>query len=1112
MSAAAPAGALIQTFNTHLMDDATITALRTARETELRFVMDAIARGRRMPGLPQHVAIYGPRGFGKSFLARMVEIEVERIPRDAGPPVEFVLLPEEQVNLARNPHGLLEYITNKLAERRTGERRSWELSAFKWPRPAQAEALWHNAASGLEHELDLRFGATSGLAVVVVENFDMLLGTVFKEDLAEQRLRNWLNRPHNRVMLLATATGALDLDYDRPLFQAFQPIHLTAWTPDDCIVYFNKRRELEGRPSLDARTEAKARAIADFIGGNPRLAQLLSEVLDTENALTVAQTLNALADKLADYYRRRIDDLAQLAQGLLDALIRGGEPSSATELADRTEADQSDIARVMQDLQRADIIRATPAPDSREKLFRVTDRVFVHFYRLRQGDATARTSPLLTILDFLRAFYSREEQKAQAARYLDLGRPAEARVFSRLAMEGTREAGYSGYRGTFNRRLARHLAAAPERSDLDVDAIMTALENEPEEVPGRCAARPCPTTLEVTIGLVIRAQAETRMELLDQAETALRRALECAAGDPAATVVAVDELGKFLWHERRDQSAATAILAMGVGCAGQDLPPTLRLTAQLDQAFLLSLDPRKVDDALVAADAAMAAAIQLGDRPGEVLAARYRMYAFNSAGHHDAAVEAAEVAARLAAEAGNPRSRAESLRFMAYALNALGRKEDTLTRAREASSIAATAAAPDEEMLARLEEANALLNLNRNEDAIIAVERTVILAEQLDVPDTMADALYVKALALGKLRRFEEALATNTMCIPLARRAGDVTTVLKAEVDRIWLLERLERDEDAVAEADRVAEEAAALGQGGVQAEAVRLKAWSLHTLGRQQEALDAADRALALVQNESPVSWCDETERIAINSLAALDRTDEAWARLTAWSLRAENLDTLRSCAIQGFVVAQIAARPEMITVYERWFERSMASGTEDIARVLVWFDDFLASVMRAHAWPELESFLLRHGGDIARRWDFSLFGAIGLAFAAIASEQGRAAGFGAAREILARLATLARHPAAARNDQWVAGLVAALAQSCRDPGLLRDVAGLITDDLAEDAVQQRALLLALADFDEGPGGPAGLARLDPDVATWIRRIRDVPEETSRPKRAKSRAPRKKQ
>lgn len=110
-----------------------------------------------------------------------------------------------------------------------------------------------------------------------------------------------------------------------------------------CIVYFNRYlnrdRKAEEVVPLDAAAEAKARAEADFIGGNPRLAQLLADVLETQDALSVAGTMNALADKLADYYRRRIDDLPGLAQGLLDALVRGGEPASQTELAQRVGAE-----------------------------------------------------------------------------------------------------------------------------------------------------------------------------------------------------------------------------------------------------------------------------------------------------------------------------------------------------------------------------------------------------------------------------------------------------------------------------------------------------------------------------------------------------------------------------------------------------------------------------------------------------------------------------------------------------------------------------------------------------------------------------------------------------
>lgn len=278
------------------------------------------------PGALQHCVIYGPRGFGKSFMTRLIQIETHALALKKSLPIPFVLLPEEQQNLTRNPHALPSYIAHRLSDLRTGEDSSWGQAMFQWPEPDKEAELWDIAVKRLEQELDLWLPDGSGLAVVVIENFDSLLTSVFKDSPAEQRLRKWLDRPHNRLMLIATATGSVDMDYDRPLFQAFQSVKLTPWSQEACIVYFNRRRTTEGLPRLSPEMEAKARAIADFIGGNPRLAQLLADVIETQDALSVAGTMNALADKLSDYYRRRIDDLAQLSQGLLDALIRGGSP------------------------------------------------------------------------------------------------------------------------------------------------------------------------------------------------------------------------------------------------------------------------------------------------------------------------------------------------------------------------------------------------------------------------------------------------------------------------------------------------------------------------------------------------------------------------------------------------------------------------------------------------------------------------------------------------------------------------------------------------------------------------------------------------------------------
>lgn len=652
MTTASPSP-LVQTFMTHRMSDEAITMLATGREEETRRIMNAVERSlKAAPGALQHLVIHGPRGFGKSFMARLVQIETGKLAAARGLSVPFVLLPEEQHNLTRSPHALPAYIAHRLADLRTGEDHSWTGAMFQWPDPEKAAAQWDEATAALERELDVSFAGGGGMAIVVIENFDLLLFNVFKEDAVEQRLRKWLDRPGNRLMLIATATGSVDMDYDRPLFQAFEPIRLDPWDQDTCIAYFNRRRQAEAKPLLDAAMEAKARAVADFIGGNPRLAQLLADVLDTQDALSVADTMKALADKLSDYYRRRIDDLPPLAQGLLDALIRGGEPSSQTELAKRVGAPgQSTIARVMQDLQHTDIIRGLPAADSRETLYRVTDRVFVHFYRLRQGNQLALQTPLATILEFLRAFYSREEQKLQAARHLDAGRHAEGRLFADLARErGPSEIRLNSYRLDFARRLRKYFLATGEASPFPLDDLLQEMDLCPEQAIGRVEAWTSASPVLQALGAIVVAQAYARLGLTERADERLARQLR-KGGNPAAFVLLHYERGALSWA-RGDRPGTMHEAASAGDLAAAELPYSLRMLALRRRAWVLG-QSKLYDEALATAREAASLAAQAGDPGDQAIALGLAARLLNQLGKHGEALTEALLGFHLAHSASD---------------------------------------------------------------------------------------------------------------------------------------------------------------------------------------------------------------------------------------------------------------------------------------------------------------------------------------------------------------------------------------------------------------------------------------------------------------------------
>lgn len=995
---------IVRTFMTHDMPDDAIWELFTGREQELEQVMEAVRRSLdATPGNLQHVVLYGARGFGKSFMTRRVQLDIQRTP-GVGNVIRYLLLPEEQHNLQRSPHALLETLTALLDQGSDGDE-AFAAAAFRWPREGEEARLWDTAAAALEAAID-RALPEGGLVIAAIENFDVLLATLFARDEDEQRLRLWLGRPGNRLMLLATATGTVDMDYERPLFLAFESVRLSPWSAQDCLDYFDRKRRRENRPPLDSRQVAKARAVADFIGGTPRLAQLLADVVDTGDALTVAETMSALADRLAEYYRRRIEDLSPLARGLLDALIRGGEPASQTALAERVGADgQSAIARVMSDLQTADIVRGRSAPDGREVLYSVTDRVFAHYYRLRQGSRTAQATPLATILDFLRGFYSRDEQRQEMLRYLEAGRPAEARVFGKLAVESSGEP------------MPRELLEAGHRLNWYMDAIL------PEDADGSHTDRSSGAQI---LAAIARAQ-ELRVEGRTEEAVARLEDVRAAAVDPPSQLAAALEIALLRVKETPEGISASQDLLALVPLIDAVSAPELGSWARIWTSWALSnLEQLEQADAMLRRAAELAL-----DASSSTLSAALILHAqiLISMDRDAEAAQIASEAVAAAAAGGGKNAEFRALCVQVQALERAGRLEETLAQARIAAAHLSSAEEDDAGYFDRL---------------TTALRRTD--AEELEL---------------------------------VARRGLELLDPVR-DVASWW---------------------------------ALRAVLWeALHKRGRFAEAADVASRSLELARTYA--SELDAARAFASRAMSRVEVGEHAAALADTEAgeeiVRRIGGDRLLTALLRLRLLAAVGApAPDIVDHYRRMFEHWDAmtrrvdalAPTSDIGLLFV-------AVARVGQWEALDALLLEErdrfaGGDTP----LYIFESDGAAFARVAADLGRAKTYDAASQLLPRLAAfMASLPPAIRDRSWLTDFIAGFAAKCRDPGVLRDLATLMTPALHPLGESAAELLGLLATVDEAPEPERVLARIDPDTATLVRRLRALPDPVVAPRRSRSR------
>jgi tetratricopeptide (TPR) repeat protein len=713
--------AVLKSFNPHEMSAETVVAVATGREQPLDRIL-SIVRDNLDAEQLQHVIVSAPRGYGKSFFLRYVEVKIIELAEKESLPVAMALLPEELPHV-KEPDTLIAEIA------RVFTRAPADTVQVRWTED-DGDA-WDEAVVRLDAAVAERFGNGRGLLVAGVENFDLLLKKAFGKNVQAQRLRRFLGRPGNRVMLItASARGAFDRDYDRPLFKAFEEIALQPWSIPECLDFFAAQRAQGTKPPLTEAQSARARAVATFISGTPRLATMIGEALIDDDTSRAADLLEKLVDELTPYYKERIEALPSRSQALLDALLRGGENCSATELARRVNApSQSAIAAPLDDLRKDLVVTGDKAPDSAEVLLRVTDRVFAHYYRKRILSHGIETCPLEALVDLLAVIYSPEEKKREADKFAALGLMREAAVMERLWQ-------------TDQTRLDKELlGTAGIRTAFDTHvATWDRLKNEGRYKDGLAS-------LEAALTMA-RTDGDVRRE----ASVLRRRAW--TFGQLGRHVEAVTTAREAV--TKAEQVGDTKGMAVALRNAVWSL-------AQLDRH----------DEAIAIAREAVAKAEQAGDTREMAWAMGTTGWILGECGRHDEAITFARDAAISAEQVGDTRVIAMALSDAAWSMGQVGRHDEALASAHAAAAKAEQANDTGEIARALRSAAWNLGRLGRHDEAIATARDAAAKAEQAGATWEMAAALREAAWNLGRLGRHDEAVATARDAAAKAEQAGD---------------------------------------------------------------------------------------------------------------------------------------------------------------------------------------------------------------------------------------------------------------------------------------------------------------------------------------------------
>lgn len=359
------------------------------RHTELDLIMQVIRENVTQSN--QHIIVIGPRGIGKTMVVlRVVEkIREEEDLRERWYPLVFG---EESYQVSSPGEFWLEALFH-LAHKTGNEQ--WGRTFEELRDEIDEERLHERALAQLMDFAD----AEGKRILLVVENFNMLVGEQISDSDAWKLRHTLLNEP--RVMLLATATSRFEEieNADKAMFELFKLYELKALDERECGTLWASITEKEA-------TEERVRPLQILTGGNPRLLAIISIFAAKMSLKELMGDLMQLVDDNTEYFKSHLDSLPAIERKVYLALAELWDPATARKVADSARLNVNKASSLLRRLMKRGMVVEADG-DRRTKLYQVAERMYNIYYLMRRRGAPSRR--VRGLVRFMVPFYGPKE-------------------------------------------------------------------------------------------------------------------------------------------------------------------------------------------------------------------------------------------------------------------------------------------------------------------------------------------------------------------------------------------------------------------------------------------------------------------------------------------------------------------------------------------------------------------------------------------------------------------------------------------------------------------------------------------------------------------------------